>query len=244
MGTILAIGGGGFQMEEGDSPIDDYLLTLAARSEPRICLLATPSGDREEIIAKFHKAFARRRCEKSHLAFFDWDPMPGAVALSSLRSHLLRQDIIFVSGGNTRAALAIWREWGVDQVLAEARGRDMLLAGMSAGAMCWFEAALTDTYWEPGSRPLPALGFLPGGCRVHYSNERDAQRQRLHAALSADASPATLAIDDGAAVLFRDGVLEKVLSWQPDATAYRVFKQNGHVVEHAYQAEWITAPAC
>jgi len=240
---IVAIGGGGFQSEGDNSPIDDYLLTLARRDTPRICFLPTPGGDRPDYIERFRSAFSRRRCQASHLAFFELDPTPGAVSVPELREHLLSQDVIFVSGGNTRAALAVWREWGVDRVLAEARDRDILLAGMSAGAMCWFEAACTDTYWEPGYRPLRALGFLKGGCRVHYSNQREVQRERLHAALIADAVPFTIAIDDGAAVVFRDGRVEKVVSWQPGATAFDVRRSNGHIEEIVHQAETIGVTA-
>jgi hypothetical protein len=105
--------------------------------------------------------------------------------------------------------------------------------------MCWFEAACTDSYWEAGYRPLRGLGFLAGGCRVHYSNHRDEQRQRLHAAVMADAVPATIAIDDCAAVLFRDGQVEKVVSWKPGATASRVRKSHGAIEETACAAESI-----
>jgi dipeptidase E len=233
MARILAIGGGGFLMEGDESPIDDYLLELTGRDHPRICFLATPGGDRPDYIQRFHRAFSRRRCERSHLAFFELDPTPGAVRVSEHREHLLSRDVIFVSGGNTRAALAIWREWGLDKVLADARDRNILLAGMSAGAMCWFEAACTDTYWDPGYRPLRALGFLEGGCRVHYSDHRDEQRERLHAAILAGIVPSTIAIDDGAAVFFQDSKVEKVVSWHSEATAFLVSRQDGSVAEVA-----------
>jgi len=244
MSRILALGGGGFQMEGDHSPIDDYLLELTGRDRPRICFLPTPGGDRPDYIERFRSAFARRRCDPSHIAFFELDPTTGAVPPSELRGHLLSQDAIFVSGGNARAALAIWREWGVDRVLAEARDRDILLAGMSAGAMCWFDAACTDTYWEAGYRPLRGLGFLPGGCRVHYSNQRHEQSERLHAALLAGAVPSTIAIDDDAAVLFRDGAVEKVVSWANGAAAFRLTRlDDANVEEIQLPTEALVDPA-
>ena len=105
----------------------------------------------------------------SHLAFYARDSRPGAVNLTNLREALHDQDAVFVSGGNMRAALAVWREYGLDRLLAEVLDAGVLLAGMSAGAMCWFEQALTDTFWQPGYRPLPGLGLLSGACFVHYS---------------------------------------------------------------------------
>lgn len=237
MRRILAIGGGGFQMEGARSPIDDYIVRLIDRTTPRICLLATPSGDRNDCIDAFHASFSARGCQPSHVAFFEREPQPGAVTLSTARAHLLKQDAIFVSGGNTRAALALWREWTLDTALFEALNAGTLLAGMSAGAMCWFDAALTDTYWEPGYLPLAGLGFLPGGCRVHYSNHPEEQRERLHDALRLGVVPTTIAIDDHAAVLFEDGDVRTVVAWSAGATAYRVAQVNGQIEATPYKAE-------
>jgi dipeptidase E len=237
MKRILAIGGGGFQMETEPSPIDDYILQLTGKHRPRLCLVSTPSGDLPDYIERFYAAFSQRSCEPSHLAFFFRDIRPGAVALKDLAKHLLAQDAIFVSGGNTRAALSVWREWGVDRVFAEALNAGVLLSGMSAGAMCWFEFGLTDTYWEPGYRPSPCLGFLPGGCRVHYNDAHG--RERLHAATEAGAVPTTIAIDDYSAVLFRDATVEKVMSWRSGSSAYRVSREDGHAQDVAYSYEWI-----
>ena len=242
MSHILAIGGGGFQMEDGASPIDDYLVHLTGKMNPRICLLSTPSGDRPDYIDKFCSAFLKRGCQPSHLAFFMRDPKPGAIPLARCHEQLLVQDAIFVSGGNTRAALAVWREWGIDKLLKQALSEGIVLAGMSAGAMCWFEYALTDSYWEPGYRPLPALGLLPGACRVHYSHALD-QRGRLHAALVAGAVPSTLAINDHAAVLFSGTTVERVVSWQAGSTAYHVSLRDGQVREDAYPSESIAPVA-
>jgi dipeptidase E len=238
MSHILAIGGGGFQMEDDASPIDDYVVHLTGKPNPRICLLSTPSGDWPEYIDKFYSAFFKRRCEPSHLAFFARDARPGAIPLARCHEQLLTQDAIFVTGGNTRAALAVWREWGIDKLLTQASSEGVLLAGMSAGAMCWFEYALTDSYWEPGYRPLPGLGLLPGACRVHYSDAPE-QRSRLHAALAAGAVPSTLAIDDHAAVLFSETAVARVVSWRVGSTAYRLSLNDGHVHEDAYPSESI-----
>ena len=121
MERILAIGGGGSQVETETSPIGDYILQLTGKTKPRICLISTTSGDRPKYIESFYAAFTRRCCEPSHLAFFFRETRPGAVALASLKNHLLTQDVIFVSGVNARAAIAVWREWNVDRVFAEVR---------------------------------------------------------------------------------------------------------------------------
>jgi peptidase E len=231
MKRVLAIGGGGFLMEERPSPIDAQLLQLTGQARMRICFVPTPSGDLPEHIDKFYSTFTGVRCEPSHLAFFR-QPAPGSVPLTGFREHLLAQDVIYVGCGNTKSALAVWREWHVSDALAQAYAQGVLLAGMSAGAMCWFEAGLTDSFWGAGYQPLACLGLLPGGCAVHYHSDPE-RSARLHTALKASAVPPSLGIDDFAAVLFENDLPKAVFSWAPNAGAYKVSLNKGRIVESA-----------
>ncbi|MBK6864593.1 MAG: peptidase E [Ideonella sp.] len=238
MRRILAIGGGGFLMESEPSPIDALVLRLTAKTKPRICFVPTPSGDLPEHIEKFYSAFSPEACYPSHLSFFR-PPSPGSLPLASFREHLLAQDAIYVGGGNTKSALGVWREWGAGEVFAQAYAVGILLAGVSAGAMCWFEAGLTDSYWGAGYQPLPCLGLLPGGCGVHYHSDPD-RTSRLHAAVAVSAVPPSVAIDDFAAVLFENEVVSKAFSWAPGACAYRVALQDGRAAETALKCTGLT----
>jgi len=234
MRRILAIGGGGFLMEGAPSPIDAQVLRLAGKAKPRICFISTPSGDLPEHIEKFYSAFSTAACQPSHLAFFR-QPSAGSVPLATFRDHLLAQDAIYVGGGNTKSALGVWREWGAAEALAQAYAAGVLLAGVSAGAMCWFEAGLTDSYWGAGYQPLSCLGFLPGGCGVHYHS--DPQRtSRLHAAIAASAVPPSVAIDDFAAVLFENEVVSKSFAWRSGAAAYRIVLHDGRAQESSLES--------
>jgi peptidase E len=238
LARILAIGGGGFLMEEGSSPIDRHLVRLAGSSRPRICFISTPSGDPPEMIDKFYAAFECLGCECSHLAFFR-KPFRSSLPLSDYAAGLLAQDVIFVGGGNTKSALAVWRDWKLDEVLRQAWAKGVLLSGMSAGALCWFTHGLTDSFWGGGLRPLDCLGFVPGSCCVHYDGD-PSRRVALHRAIEAGALGAALAIDDGAAVLFAGTEVQRVVCWRPDATAYRVTRgTDGGVVESPLARESI-----
>jgi peptidase E len=188
-------------------------------------------------LEKFHAAYGDMGCETSHLTFFR-PPEARSISVIDLRTKLLEQDAIFVGGGNTKSALAVWREWGLDRVLKEAWENNVLLAGMSAGALCWFEAGLTDSFWGSTYRPIPCLGFLPGACAVHYSGDPQ-RRETLHAAHLTGSIPPSIAIDDYAAVLYTDHSLARVLSWQAGATAYQVHCEDGAVIETALPAESI-----
>ncbi|TDG02030.1 peptidase E [Paraburkholderia guartelaensis] len=238
MQRILAIGGGGFMMEDTPSPIDRYIIDATGRTRPRICYLATPSGDLPAHIDKFHAAYGGLGCETSHLAFFR-QPDSRAIPVADFHQKLLEQDAIYVGGGNTKSALAVWREWGLDAILREVWESGVLLAGMSAGAMCWFEAGLSDSFWGSTYRPLDCLGLLPGGCAVHYSSDPK-RRETLHAAQQARMVPPSIAIDDFAAALYLGTSLDRVLSWQTGSTAYQVYREGSKVIETALPAEHIS----
>jgi peptidase E len=241
MRRIVAIGGGGFLMEDTPSPIDDFLLGLTNKSRPRICFIPTPSGDSEEHLAKFYAAFDEKSCAPSHLAFFR-NARPNALPIADYRDELLKQDVIFVGGGNTKSALAVWREWDLDQVLKDAWLAGVILAGMSAGALCWFEVGVTDSWGDGSYRTLPCLGLLPGACAAHY-NGLPERRKLLHAAVRSRTVPNTLAIDDGAAVIFTDRTPAQVVTWHDGCAAYDVRFSDGLALEKAYESERISVVA-
>ena len=69
---------------------------------------------------------------------------------------MLDQDVVFVGGGNTKSMLAVWRDWRLPEVLKEAAAAGVVLAGVSAGAICWFEQGVTDS-WAARLEPLPSI---------------------------------------------------------------------------------------
>ena len=140
VGQIVAMGGGGF-MTEADSPLDDFMLACSPAARPRICFVPTPAGDSDRVIAAFYEAFSKRNCEPTCLRIFGTPEGPVDLLAS--------QDVIYVSGGNTANALALWRLHGVDEALRDAWRRGAVLGGVSAGANCWFECSVTDSLAQP-----------------------------------------------------------------------------------------------
>ncbi|MDQ3780032.1 MAG: peptidase E [Chloroflexota bacterium] len=220
---ILAMGGGGFSMEPENLALDRYLLGLVERPRPRVCFLPTASGDADSYIARFYTAFSALPCQPAHLSLFDTGNRPGH------RDVLLSQEIIYVGGGNTRSMLAVWREWQVDQILREAWQQGIVLAGISAGSLCWFEEGVTDSV--PGHlTPMRGLGLLPGSNCPHFDGE--AERRPTYHRLVADGSiGAGYAADDGAALHFHGDRLHQVVSSRPTATAYRVERRGNAATE-------------
>lgn len=226
MKRILAIGGGGFMMEDTPSPIDRYIRELTGKDRPRICYLSTASGDLPVHIEKFYAAYSTSDCEPSNIALFRKD---SGVDLAVCREHLLEQDAIFVGGGNTKSALAVWWEWGIDEALREAYHAGVLLSGMSAGALCWFEVGLTDSWGCDRFKLLPCLGVLPGACSAHWHGEPNRQPQ-LFEAIRAGKITSAIAIDDYAAALYENGMLSQTLIWRDGACVYQVSCQGEEIV--------------
>ena len=162
---ILALGGGGIASVPYNALLDDFILGLSGKRRPRICFLATASGDAEVYIQRFYKAMSHQKCEASHLGLF-------TLAYPDTAELLLRQDVIYVGGGNTANMLAIWRIHGIDRALRKAWQQGIILAGSSAGANCWFEACSTDSF-GPLAPLRDGLGFLPGSVCPHYDGEKE-----------------------------------------------------------------------
>ncbi len=164
MRTILALGGGGFTAPPGDPCLDELVLQLAGAPVPRILFLPTASGDPRDQIGRFHAAFGDRPCEPEVLSLFRMGDLR-----RPLRDVVLSQDVIYVGGGSMRNLLAIWQVHGLDRMLRDAWERGVVLAGLSAGAMCWLEGGVTTSSGAP--EPTPGLGFLPGSLSVHADTE-------------------------------------------------------------------------
>jgi dipeptidase E len=207
---IVGLGGGGFS--DGGDPLDDFVLGLTGSERPRVCFLATATGDSPEYVVRFYEAF-RERAEPSHLALF-------GRPRRQIREFLLAKDIVYVGGGNTANMLAIWRVHGVDEVLREAWERGIVLAGISAGSICWFEAGVTDSFGDELA-PLPCLGFLPGSNCPHYDSEPQ-RRPTYRRLVDAGELPPGLAAEDGAALHFVGTELAEAVAGRPDARAFRV----------------------
>ena len=136
---IVALGGGGFSRFGRYSKLDDYILSLAQKDHPRVMYLGTAGGDSDAHIVLFYEAFAGR-ARPCHLKLF------GTPNRSEWRPLIREQDVIYVGGGNTVNMLAVWRAHGVDTALRDAWEAGVVLCGMSAGSLCWFEAGITDSY--------------------------------------------------------------------------------------------------
>jgi dipeptidase E len=187
---IAAIGGGGFLMDDASLRQERWLLSLARGPRPRVLWLGTAGGDGIRGQLAFFRAFSELDCRPAVLSFFPYDMG------RDYRRAVLDADLVYVGGGNTVAMLAVWREFGFDAALREAYEAGTVLAGISAGANCWFERYVTDSV--PGGGVRAGLGWLRGALCPHLDGEPWRQP-----ALAAEPAPAVGA-GDGVAVLYED----------------------------------------
>ena len=159
---IIAIGGGGFGREINELKIENYIIEQSDIDSPSICFIPTATGDEKDYIENFYKAFDSLGCKTSHIDFFK--------RTIKLEEHISEQDIIYVGGGNTKSMLAVWREWKLDEILHKAYINGTIMSGVSAGAICWFEKGITDS-WKDHQAIIPCLGFVRGICCPHYDEE-------------------------------------------------------------------------
>jgi dipeptidase E len=211
-------------MSERCPALDRLVLTLTGKPVPRICFLPTASGDGREQTVRFLERFSAWPCEPSVLSLFRL----GSDRIDP-RAHLLAQDAVYVGGGSMRNMLAVWREHGVDETMRTAWERGTVLAGLSAGAMCWFEAGVTMSGGAP--RPVRGLGLVEGSMSVH----RDGEPERLpvfRAAVAGGELPAGYAVDDCAALLIEGRAVAACVASRPGAGASEVMADRaGGVVE-------------
>jgi len=225
---IVAMGGGGFSEKPENPLLDDFVLAAATdraaalgRTRPRVCLVPTASGDDPVLVRDFYDAFARRS-DATWLRLFDR-------AHRDPRELLHDQDAIYVGGGNTANMLAVWRLHGVDLALRDAWEREIVLAGLSAGSLCWFAGGITDSFGAGLTALDDGLGLLGMTNCPHY----DAQslRRPTYERAIADGLPGGFAADDGAALHFVGTELAEVVTSRPDAGAYCVELVGGAIVE-------------
>lgn len=223
---IIALGGGNFGSSPRNLALDRYVLAQSNSKRPSVAFVPTASGDNDNYVRRFYDAYWKLDCKPRHFSFF-------RPQTKDLESFFLDRDVIFIGGGNTRNMLTIWRDWGFDKVLKKAYDKGIILAGVSAGSICWFEEGVTDSMTPTGSKqlfPLACLGILPGSNCPHYDGEKN-RRPEYHRLLHAGKIKNGLAADDGVGLHYKDDKLHAIVSTSKNAKAYNLTCTDGFVKE-------------
>ena len=209
---IIAIGGGGFTNKK-DEKLDQFVLNNIKKKKFKIGFLPTASKDDQSKIKLFYERFKNIKSQLSHFNL--------CTNLKGFDEWVLSKDMIYVGGGNTDYMLKIWKNNNLNIIFKKAYDKGIILSGVSAGAVCWFDWILSDSK-GPGLNPLKGINLLSGSCTPHSSEAERINKFELD--IKNSILPPGIAIDDGVAVLFIDGKPTDVYSCRKGHDAYFVDK--------------------
>lgn len=222
---IIAIGGGGFscwgRYSDETLRLSQYLLDQAEKKCPSICFLPTASADDARYTVHFYTEFTKLSCKASHLSLF-------SPPTKDIEAFLIEKDVIYVGGGSTKNMLVLWKEWSLDNILKKALENGVVLAGVSAGMNCWYDACVTDSLFGDLTA-LNCLGFLKGSGCPHYDKE-EKRRPSYHALMRSGMIGPGIAVEDYAAVHYVNGEIKQVIT-TTQSSAYEVSIDGPNVVE-------------
>ena len=221
---IIAIGGGGFGRSPGEGLIEKYILDQSEKDVPNICFIPTATGDNEAYKVNYYSTFSKLDCSPSHLDFFKRTP--------DLKELILKQDVIFVGGGNTKSMLAVWKDWGLDLLLKEAYEKGVIMSGVSAGAICWFDQGITDS-WAEDLKVMDCLGFIEGACCPHYDEEPQ-RKPSLNKFITEKVLKSCYAVDGGCALHIEDEKEFKSVVFSKNKNSFLVEMKDNQVAEKPY----------
>jgi peptidase E len=232
---VIALGGGGFSMEPDNPLLDRYILNATGKRRPKVCFLAQATGESPPYLLKFFEGMARLDARPSLLSLFRTPPMTAA----DMEGFLLTHNVIYVGGGNVKSLMILWRGWGIDIMLRKAYEQGVVLAGISAGANCWFEECVSDSVAPQLSVYRDCLGLLPGSFCPHYDGE-PLRRPTFQRLIAAGQIQDGIACEDGAAAHYVDGQLMRVVSSRPNAQGYRLTRgADGKAMEREVKTAYL-----
>ena len=199
-----------------------YIVNLTQKENPRLCYLPTASGDNADNIKLWEKICTQLRIDT--LVFKVW--VSSSENNKSFEDILMHSDAIVVGGGNTLNMLGIWKAQGIDHILKKALDKGIILAGGSAGAICWFINGISD------SRPVKlscvdGLNLLPYSTCPHYDqNER---KELYHQMIKEQKMHSGYALDEKAGILFKNGKAVDFVSQSDKHNSFYICVQNGEV---------------
>lgn len=224
---IVAIGGGeigrpGHPIET--RAIDEEIIDLSKKAAPKLLFIPTASSDAESYIEVVKKYFGSRLgCEVDALHLLN-----KKIPREEIEKKVFSSDIIYVGGGNTLKMMNVWRKHKLDEILKNTRSRDIVLSGLSAGAICWFRYGSSDSrrFRNPNADLIKVRGLdlIPALFCPHYDVEEDREDHLRN--LMKKTSGVALAVDNCCAIEVL-GDQYRIIKSKKAANAYKVYWKRG-----------------
>ena len=214
--NIIAIGGGGFGRNLGSLEIEKYIISLVRKKRPKICFIPTASGDNHLYKLNFYRAFSKLDCITSHIDFFS--------RTENLEDKVLTQDIIYVGGGNTKSMLAVWKDWNLHEILQNAYEKGIVMSGVSAGAICWFDKGITDSFANKLTI-LNCLGLVKDIACPHFDEEKE-REPYVNDVIESEIIESCICIEGNCALHIKNDFEYSSIDFGNGKNCFRVFKEN------------------
>jgi peptidase E len=207
-----------------------YVADLTGKRNPDVCFVTTGAADNPRVIQYLEELTEDLPLNPKFLVTF----ITSSPEQESFEDIIMSSDAIMVGGGNTLNMLGIWKAQGIDTLMRQAYEKGIILAGGSAGSLCWFKEGITD------SRPkeltiMECLGFLKYSHSPHYNDET--RRQLYNDAIREGGLCSGFGIEDGAGLLFVNGEMRKAISLDGKYNSYFVSVRNGRISEEKLKSE-------
>ena len=217
--NIVAIGGGGFGRSLGSLEIEKYIISLINKKRPKICFIPTASGDSSLYKLNFYRAFSKLDCITSHIDFFS--------RTENLEEKVLTQDIIYVGGGNTKSMLAVWKDWNLHNILQNAYEKGIVMSGVSAGAICWFEKGITDSFAKE-LNIIDCLGFVDGIACPHFDEEEE-REPYVNDIIHREIIESCICIEGNCALHIKNDYFYYSVNFGKGKKCFRISKENNNL---------------
>jgi peptidase E len=143
-------------------------------------------------------------------------------SVPDIRAHLLAQDVILVEGGSVVNLMAVWRAHGLPGVMRECWDAGVVLAGTSAGSMCWHLGGPTDSFGDALDPFTDGLGFLPYSNGVHDDLDDQPRRLVYRQLVAEGVLPAGYATEGGVGLHYVGPQMREAVTIRPAARAWLV----------------------
>ena len=227
--NIVAIGGGGFGRSLGNLMIEKFIISLVKKEKVKVCFIPTASGDDDLYKLNFYRAFSSLDCLTTHIDFFS--------RTENLEDKVLNQDIIYVGGGNTKSMLAVWKDWNLHEILREGYERGVLMSGVSAGAICWFDKGITDSYSDK-LEIIDCLGFVDGVACPHFDEEKE-REPFVNEIVQNKTIESCICIEGNCALHIENDIKFTSIDFGIDKNSLRILNKNNKIKKEYFQSKKI-----
>lgn len=231
MKKIVAIGGG--EIGKPGHPfettlIDQEIVHISGKKKPRLIYIPTASSDSEADIVAVRQHFGERLgCEIAILYLIRENPDK-----NTIRERILGSDIVYVGGGNTLKMMKIWKRCGMDEILRQAHEQGIVLAGISAGSICWFKHGNSDSrkFVKPEASLIrvSGLGLIDALHCPHYDTEPERKPELKK--MMKKTPGVSIAVDECCAVEIVDDEY-RIICTKPTANVYKTYWKAGEYYE-------------